>query len=139
MTNQQSIVLAAALEGAKPIRLLRSQARCYIPILFGKELLPSLPELAPANPVRLVTFEGERANLVEGAPLNEDGSVRAKSLIGHVAYALGGTDALESFREYDDSLQSPGSDLLERLIGDEPCLTRRDGQLHQQSASLGAL
>ena len=60
--------------------------------------------------------------MVQGTPLNDDGSIRAKSLIGHIAYALGGADALNDFKEYDDTLQSPGSERIERLIGEEPCL-----------------
>ena len=118
--------LGSGFGGGKTHTLITLAASVLHPNLIGDGVAPVLPALTPSDPIRLVTFEGERSDVVQGTPLNEDGSVRAKSLIGHIAYALGGADALNDFKEYDDTLQSPGSERIERLIGDEPCLILAD-------------
>ena len=114
--------LGSGFGGGKTHTLITLAASALHPNLIGDGVAPVLPELTPSDPIGLVTFEGERSDVVQGTPLNDDGSVRAKSLIGHIAYALGGADALNDFKEYDDTLQSPGSERIERLIGEEPCL-----------------
>ena len=128
--------LGSGFGGGKTHTLITLAASALHPNLVSEGVAPVLPELTPTNSIRLVTFEGERSNLVEGTPLNGDGSIRAKSLIGHIAYALGGADALDEFREYDESLQSPGSDLIERLLGDERCLILVDEMVNYISKVL---
>ncbi|MCY4653199.1 MAG: DUF499 domain-containing protein [Dehalococcoidia bacterium] len=130
--------LGSGFGGGKTHTLITLAASTLHPDLVTEGVAPVLPEFTPAGPVRLVAFEGERSNLVTGTPLNEYGSVRAKSLIGHIAYALGGSDALDDFREYDESLESPGSELIERLIGDEPCLILVDEMVNYISKALGS-
>ena len=130
--------LGSGFGGGKTHTLITLAASVLHPSLVSEGVAPVSPELTPTNPIRLVTFEGERLNVVDGTPLNEDGSIRAKSLIGHIAYALGGADALDNFRKYDETLQSPGSELIERLIGDEPCLILVDEMVNYISKVIGS-
>ena len=58
---------------------------------------------------------------LSGIELDDAGN-RAKSLTGHVAYHLGGPEALEQFREHDNRLTDPGAENFRRLIGDQPTL-----------------
>ena len=58
---------------------------------------------------------------LSGTELDDAGN-RAKSLTGHVAYHLGGPEALEQFREHDNRLTDPGAENFRRLIGDQPTL-----------------
>ena len=105
------IALAAA---AKHPQLVRSDS--------SGGLIP--PDLA-VDDVNLVCFTGENANLLDGTAM--DGTVRrAKSLIGFLAYHLGGESAFDSVRHHDDLFSDPGADDIQRLIGDRPTLILLD-------------
>ena len=83
--------------------------------------LPYWQDEAQCRPARakIVAFDGEKHNVVNGAELDDAGS-RAQSLAGYMLYRLGGPDALHQFGEGDAMLSDPGSDTFRRLIGDQP-------------------
>ena len=70
--------------------------------------------------MRLVTFTGENTDLEQGARQEETGAFRAKSLIGQIAWQLGGEYAFRQFESYDKNLSSPGSEDIEHLLGEQP-------------------
>ena len=80
-----------------------------------------VPSHLATDSVRLIAFTGENVDPLSGAELDDSGN-RAKSLTGHVAYHLGGPEALEQFREHDNRLTDPGAENFRRLIGDQPTL-----------------
>ena len=80
-----------------------------------------IPSHLATDSVRLIAFTGENVDPLSGTELDDAGN-RAKSLTGHVAYHLGGPQALEQFREHDNRLTDPGAENFRRLIGDQPTL-----------------
>ena len=105
------IALAAA---AKHPQLVRSNA--------AEGLVPA--DLAVEG-MKLVCFTGENANLLDGMAM--DGTTRrAKSLIGFLAYHLGGETAFDELRRHDELFSDPGADDIQRLIGDKPTLILLD-------------
>ena len=80
-----------------------------------------IPSRLATDSVRLIAFTGENVDPLSGTELDDVGN-RAKSLTGHVAYHLGGPEALEQFREHDNRLTDPGAENFRRLIGDQPTL-----------------
>ncbi len=105
------IALAAA---AKHPQLIRSDS--------SGGLIP--PDLAVDN-VKLVCFTGENANLLDGTAMDGT-SRRAKSLIGFLAYSLGGEAAFDSVRQHDELFSDPGANDIQRLIGERPTLILLD-------------
>ena len=116
--------LSTGFGGGKTHTLIALAAAALHPQLIREGNTPVPAEYAPDEPIRIVAFTGENTDLARGALLGRDeqGDVRAKSLIGHIAYGLGGREALERFRQYDEELYSPGSEDIEALLGDGPCL-----------------
>ena len=74
-------------------------------------------EFAPGETVRLVTFTGENSDVERGALIPGSSDARAKSLIGQIAWQLGGEVAFNDFKTYDENLTSPGSEDIRRLLG----------------------
>ena len=105
------IALAAA---AKHPQLVRSDS--------SGGLIPT--DLA-VDEVNLVCFTGENANLIDGTAMDGTGR-RAKSLIGFLAYHLGGEAAFDSVRQHDELFSDPGADDIQRLIGDRSTLILLD-------------
>ncbi len=122
-SNEPSVYrLGSGFGGGKTHTLIALAGAAKHPQLIQRGITPIPGECAPIQPVRLVTFTGENANLVEGARLDETGAFRAKSLIGHIAWQLGGEYAFQQFRRYDESLSSPGAEDIAQLFGGQPCL-----------------
>ena len=76
-----------------------------------------------ASPVsaNVVAFDGVVSNVLDGVKL-DDHDNRAKSLSGYILYQLGGPEALQQFRQGDDRLTDPGSQVFQELIGEQPTL-----------------
>ncbi len=122
-SNEPSVYrLGSSFGGGKTHTLIALAGAAVHPDLIreGETTVPA--EFAPDAPVRLVTFAGENSDVDKGALLPGTSGVRAKSLIGQMAWQLGGESAYSAFKSYDDNLTSPGSEDIRRLLGDEPCL-----------------
>ena len=114
------IALAAV---AKHPQLVRSNAT--------EGLMPA--DLA-VDGVKLVCFNGEDANLLDGMTM--DGTNRqAKSLTGFLAYHLAGETAFDEVQRHDELFSHPGAARFERLIGDKPTLILLDELVHWVAAT----
>ena len=108
--------------GGKTHTLITLAAACLHPDVVRQEPEETpIPSLLATDSVRLIAFTGENVDPLSGTELDDAGN-RAKSLTGHVAYHLGGPEALEQFREHDNRLTDPGAENFRRLIGDQPTL-----------------
>lgn len=114
--------LGASFGGGKTHTLITLAGAAKYPQLIQDGETPVPPKLAPEQPLRLVTFTGENTDLEQGARQEETGAFRAKSLIGQIAWQLGGEYAFRQFESYDKNLASPGSEDIEHLLGEQPCL-----------------
>lgn len=122
-SNEPSIYrLGASFGGGKTHTLITLAGAARYPQLIRDGLTPIPPELAPGQPVRVVAFTGEDTDLEQGSLVADGSDLRAKSLIGHLAWQLGGESAFHNFKSYDDSLASPASSDIEKLLGDHPAL-----------------
>ena len=122
-SNEPSVYrLGSSFGGGKTHTLiaLAGAARHSQLIREGETTVPV--ECAPEEPVRLVTFTGENSDVERGSLIPGSSDARAKSLIGHIAWQLGGEAAFDEFRPYDENLTSPGSEDIRRLLGGRPCL-----------------
>ena len=108
--------------GGKTHTLITLAAACLHPDVVRQEPEETpIPSHLATDSVRLIAFTGENVDPLSGAELDDMGN-RAKSLTGHVAYHLGGPEALEQLREHDNRLTDPGAENFRRLIGDQPTL-----------------
>ena len=108
--------------GGKTHTLIVLAAACLHPDVVRQEPEETpIPSHLATDSVRLIAFTGENVDPLSGTELDDAGN-RAKSLTGHVAYHLGGAEALEQFREHDNRLTDPGAENFRRLIGDQPTL-----------------
>lgn len=108
--------------GGKTHTLIALAAMARHPQIVQNGAAPELlPPAGAVDEVQLVCFTGENADVVAGMPLG-DGSQRAKSLTGFVAYHLGGPAALAQFREHDNLLTDPGAAAFQELMGGRPTL-----------------
>ena len=108
--------------GGKTHTLITLAAACLHPDVVRQEPETTpIPSHLATDSVRLVAFTGENVDPLSGTELDGAGN-KAKSLTGHVAYHLGGAEALEQFREHDNRLTDPGAENFRRLIGDQPTL-----------------
>ena len=122
-SNEPSVYrLGTAFGGGKTHTLISLAGASHFPNLIQEEVTPVPRECMPPKPVRLATFSGENSDVERGAPIPGSDGLRAKSLIGQLAWQLGGDQAFEDFRIYDRNLSSPGSEDLRRLLGYGPCL-----------------
>lgn len=122
-SNEPSVYrLGTAFGGGKTHTLIALAGASQFPDLIVKGVTPIPAETVPSAPVRLATFTGENSDVERGAVIPGSNGLRAKSLIGQLAWQLGGKEAFEDFRVYDRNLTSPGSEDLHRLIGYGPCL-----------------
>ena len=80
-----------------------------------------------ADPVsaKVIAFDGVVSNVLDGLRLDDQNN-RAKSLSGYILYQLGGPEALQQFRQGDDRLADPGSQVFQELIGEHPTLIMID-------------
>lgn len=126
-SNEPSVYrLGSSFGGGKTHTLIALAGASNHPELIGEEVTPVPADCAPHMAVRLVTFTGENSDVERGALIPGTVDVRAKSLIGHLAWQLGGESAFHEFKTYDDNFTSPGSEDLRRLLGEEPCLILLD-------------
>ena len=122
-SNEPSVYrLGSGFGGGKTHTLIALAGAARHPQLVreGETTVPI--EYAPEEPVRLATFTGENSDVERGALMPGSSGVRAKSLIGQIAWQLGGEVAFNEFRTYDENLTSPGSEDIRRLLGEWPCL-----------------
>ena len=122
-SNEPSVYrLGSAFGGGKTHTLIALAGAARHPHLISEGVTTVPAELAPAEQVRIVAFTGENSDVVRGALIPGSDRVRAKSLIGHLAWQLGGEFAFNEFKTYDEGFTSPGSEDIRRLLGDRPCL-----------------
>ena len=100
--------------GGKTHTLITLAAACLHPDVVRQEPEETpIPSHLATDSVRLIAFTGENVDPLSGTELDDAGN-RAKSLTGHVAYHLGGPQALEQFREHDNRLTDPGAENFRR-------------------------
>ena len=122
-SNEPSVYrLGSGFGGGKTHTLIALAGAALHPRLIWEDETTVPIEYSPAEPVRLATFTGENSDVERGALMPRSGGVRAKSLIGQIAWQLGGEAAFNEFRTYDQKLTSPGSEDIRRLLGERPCL-----------------
>ena len=122
-SNEPSVYrLGSGFGGGKTHTLIALAGAARHPQLVQGDETTVPVEYAPVEPVRLVTFTGENSDVERGALIPGAGDIRAKSLIGQIAWQLGGEDAFNEFKTYDENLSSPGSEDIRQLLGQQPCL-----------------
>ena len=122
-SNEPSVYrLGSGFGGGKTHTLIALAGAAKYPQLVsaGETTVP--PEYAPAEPIKLVTFTGENSDVERGASMPGTDNIRARSLIGQMAWQLGGETAFNEFKTYDENLSSPGSEDISRLLRQQPCL-----------------
>ncbi|MFI5454978.1 MAG: ATP-binding protein [Isosphaerales bacterium] len=102
------------------------------------------PELIPAQPIeRIAGVVGPDMELAEGV---DHGAVRTFTLWGELAWQLGnhaggvegGRKAYEVVRKSDEQRTAPGTQVWEKLIGDEPALLMIDEIAYYLRVARGA-
>ena len=122
-SNEPSVYrLGSGFGGGKTHTLIALAGAARHPQLIRERETTVPSEYAPAEPVRLATFTGENSDVERGALMPGAGGVRAQSLIGQIAWQLGGEASFNEFGTYDENLASPGSEDIRRLLGERPCL-----------------
>ena len=112
--------------GGKTHTLIALAAAAKHPQLVSSDGTGGLiPADLAVDGVKLVCFTGENANLLDGMAMDGTGR-RAKSLIGFLAYHLGGEPAFDANQRHDELFSDPGADDIQRLIGDQPTLILLD-------------
>jgi len=82
------------------------------------------PELLPQHPIKkLAGIVGPDLNVADGL---DHGEVRTWTMWGEIAYQLGGVPGYELVRQSDEQRTAPGTQVWEKLIGDEPALITID-------------
>jgi hypothetical protein len=82
------------------------------------------PELLPKQPIRLVA--GVVGGDLDAANGVDHGAVRTFTLWGEVAYQLGREKGYELVRQSDEQRVAPGTQVWEKLVGEEPALIMID-------------
>ena len=123
LSNEPSVYrLGSAFGGGKTHTLIALAGAAWHSTLIAEGVTTVPDDCAPDEEVRLVTFTGENSDVERGALIPGTNDVRAKSLVGHLAWQLGGETAFNEFKTYDDNFTSPGSEDLRLLLGEQPCL-----------------
>ena len=86
------------------------------------ELVP--PDLLPKQPIRLVA--GVVGSDLDAANGVDHGKVRTFTLWGEIAYQLAGAEGYRLLRQSDEQRVAPGTQVWEKLIGDQPALVMID-------------
>ena len=82
------------------------------------------PELLPEQPVQKIAgVVGPDMDVANGV---DHGEVRTFTIWGEIAYQLGGAEAYEVVRKSDEQRTAPGTQVWEKLIGDDPALIMID-------------
>ena len=125
--NQPAIIrFNSMFGGGKTHTLIALAASAKHPQLVSSDATEGLiPADLAVDGVKLVCFTGENANLLDGMAMDGTGR-RAKSLIGFLAYHLGGEPAFDANQRHDELFSDPGADDIQRLIGDQPTLILLD-------------
>lgn len=122
-SNEPSVYrLGSGFGGGKTHTLITLAGAARYPHLL-RDVEAAVPaEHAPWEPVRLVTFTGENTDVERGWLIPGSGGLRARALIGQLAWQLGGERAFTEFSRYDENLSSPGSEDIRQLLGSQSCL-----------------
>jgi predicted AAA+ superfamily ATPase len=125
--NQPAIIRFNSMFGGGKTHTLIALAAAanYPQLVRSKSTGGLIPTHLAVDDIRLVCFTGENANLLDGMAMDGT-SRRAKSLIGFVAYHLGGETAFDTIQKHDELFSDPGADDIQRLIGDQPTLILLD-------------
>jgi predicted AAA+ superfamily ATPase len=94
------------------------------------------PKFVPQEPIpRIAGVVGPDMNVADGI---DQGDVRTFTLWGELAYQLGGPAAYEVVRKSDEQRTAPGTQVWEKLIGDEPALLMIDEIAYYLRVARGA-
>lgn len=77
------------------------------------------PDLVPREDIRIAGIVGSDFEPSEGM---DHGAVRARTLWGELAYQVGGEDAYRLIEKADQERVAPGTQVWEKVIGDQPTL-----------------
>lgn len=75
--------------------------------------------LIPPRPIKVAAVDGRDLDPEQGI-YHADTGITTRTLWGELAYQIGGIDGYELLRGSDTSGSSPGTSVLERLMGGEP-------------------
>ena len=82
------------------------------------------PELLPEQPIQKIAgIVGPDMDVANGI---DHGGLRTFTIWGEIAYQIGGQAGYEIVRKSDEQRTSPGTQVWEKLIGDEPALIMID-------------
>ena len=82
------------------------------------------PALLPKGSVRVAALDGENSDPADGMTL--EGSLRAKTLWGELAYRLAGAEGYRRVQESDQRHVAPGAETIRELFGGQPTLIMID-------------
>ena len=92
--------------------------------------------LLPSGPIeKIAGIVGPDMDVADGV---DHGDVRTFTLWGELAYQLGGAGAYEIVRKGDEKRTAPGTQVWEKLIGDEPALLMIDEIAYYLRVARGA-
>ncbi|MFE4108425.1 ATP-binding protein [Almyronema epifaneia] len=77
--------------------------------------------LIPGRPIQVAAIDGRDLDPESGVYHAESG-ITTYTLWGEIAYQLGGIEGYQLLRGSDQKRVSPGTSVIERLVGDEPTL-----------------
>jgi hypothetical protein len=81
--------------------------------------------LIPDRPIQVAAVDGRDLDPESGV-FHADTGITTYTLWGEIAYQIGGVDGYQLLRGADESRISPGTSVIERLIGNEPTLIMLD-------------
>ena len=95
-SNEPSVYrLGSAFGGGKTHTLIALAGASWHPTLIAEGVTTVSDDCAPDEEVRLVTFTGENSDVERGALIPGTDNIRAKSLVGHLAWQLGGRNSFQ--------------------------------------------
>lgn len=81
--------------------------------------------LIPDRPIQVAAIDGRDLDPEEGIYHAETG-ITTYTLWGEIAYQIGGIDGYQMIKGADENRISPGTSVIERLVGNEPTLIMLD-------------
>jgi len=124
-TNAPIIRLETSFGGGKTHNLIGLYHAARAGIGAKKLLAPFMDvTLLPRDRVeRIVGIVGSDLDPMNGV---DHGEVKTYTIWGEIAYQLGGKDGYELVRKSDEGKTAPGTQVLEKLVGDAPALIMLD-------------
>ncbi len=124
LSNAPIIRLETSFGGGKTHNLIAVLHLCRggIELRFISRFVS--PELLPKQPIQKIAgIVGPDMDVANGI---DHGTVRTYTIWGEIAYQIGGQAGYEVVRKSDEQRTSPGTQVWEKLIGDDPSLIMID-------------